>query len=251
MKKTFFIVTAFIVSLSGYGFAEEKIFTVGAEDTSYYPHYAVENSQYIGLAREVLDTFAKKYGYKFDYKPLPVLRLHQSFMKKELDFLYPNNPEWLTEIKGTAKIYYSSPLVNVIDGVMVLPENKGNGLEKLKYLGTIQGFTLPAYTEMIKSKKVKITESYEFKGLIESVINKNNDGAYVTIDCAIHHLRTVSQKPDALVFDPDLPYDIAQHLLSSVKYPEIIENFNIFLREDKQVTEQLMDKYQIMRAVQK
>lgn len=233
------------MTVSEYGFAEEKKYVVGVEDTSYYPHYAVKNGEYIGFARDLLDSFAKKHGYRFSYKPFPVMRLHRDFIEKKLDFLYPNNPEWLTELKGNVNISYSKAAVHVTDGVMVLPENKGRGLEKLKYLGTIQGFTLPAYTALIKDRKIRLSESYEMKGLINSVIKKNADGAYITVDCANHHLRTVLQKPDALVFDPGLPYDVAAHQLSSILYPEIIKKFDSFLDEEKELREQLKADYRI------
>jgi len=250
MKRIFFITLLAVVvgvGISCYAFAKEETYLIGVEDTAYYPHYSVNKGEYIGFAREALDIFSKKYGYKFVYKPLPVMRLHQNFIKKESDFLYPNNTDWLTELKKDTKIYYSNPLVNVIDGVMVLPENKG---KKLKYLATIQGFTLPAYEALIKSNKVKISESYEFKGLFESVMRNYADGLYITIDCGNYHLRTVLQKPDALVFDASLPYDIASHMLSSIKYPEIIEKFNSFLKEEKAVIDKLKDKYQIMDSQQ-
>ncbi len=247
MKKAFMIaVFAFVgMIFSECGFAQEKKYLVGVEDTSYYPHYAVKNGKYTGFACDLLDAFAKKHGYRFSYKPLPVMRLHRDFIEKKLDFLYPNNPEWLTELKENVTISYSKAAVNVTDGVMVLPENKGRGLEKLKYLGTIQGFTLPAYTALIKDNKIRVSESYEMKGLIGSVIGKNADGAYITVDCANHYLRTVLQKPDALVFDPGLPYDIAAHQLSTILYPEIIRKFDTFLNEEKQVAEQLKADYRI------
>ncbi len=231
--------------VSEYSFAQEKKYVVGVEDTSYYPHYEVRNGEYTGFARDILDAFAKKYGYSFSYSPLPIMRLHRAFLERKLDFLYPNNPEWLTELKTNVTIYYSKAAVNVTDGVMVLPENKGRGLEKLKYLGTIQGFTLPAYTALIKDNRVRLSESYEFKGLINSVIKKNADGAYITVDCANHYLRTVLQKPDALVFDPGLPYDVAAHQLSSIKYPEIIKEFDTFLDKEKQLAERLKADYRI------
>jgi hypothetical protein len=246
MKTAFSILVVILSTVfSGYALGEEKTYLVGAEDTSYYPHYAVKDKEYVGFAREAVDAFAKKYGFKFVYNPLPVMRLHRDFIGKKLDFLYPNNPEWLTELKEKVTIYYSNALVNVTDGVMALPENRGRGLAQLKHVVTIHGFTLPPYEGLIKDGKIKISESYEFKGLLESVMRKHADGAYITVDCANHYLRTVLKKPNAVVFDPELPYDVAAHMLSTITHPDIIEKFNIFLNEDKQVIEDLKDKYKI------
>jgi len=252
MKKLFImmIIIVLVGITSGQNaFSENKSFLVGVEDISYYPHYSIKNNEYVGFVREVFDTFTKNHGYKFVYKPLPVMRLHRTFINGELDFVYPNNPEWLTELKKNSQIIYSIPLANVVDGVMVLPENKGKGLQRLKILSTMMGFTLPAYENLIKSNKVRISEGYKFDGVLKSVIKKHSDGAYVTVDCAIYHLREVFRTPESLVFDPDLPYDVAPHLLSTIKHSEIISNFDTFIIQNKGLIDQLKDKYQIVEIM--
>ncbi|GBC62261.1 hypothetical protein DENIS_3230 [Desulfonema ishimotonii] len=249
MKKA--SVTVLLISLicSGYCFAEEKEYTVGIEDVFYFPYYAFKNGECTGLSREVLDAFGQKHGYKFTYKPMPVMRLHKNLIKGNTDFIYPDNAEW--ELNENAKVYYSTPVTEVIDGVMVLPEHKGKGLNRLKKLGTIKDFIMPGYADLIKNNQVRVSESYEFDTLLKLAMQKYIDGAYVTIDCAVYHLQEKLHRPDALVFDPDLPYDITAVSLSSVKHPDIIRDFSTFLNEEKGLTDRLKEKYNIMTPPQK
>ncbi len=231
-------------------FSSGNHFTVGVENISYFPHYAVKNGRYVGLAPDILNAYAQKRGYRFTYEPLPVNRLHRMLHEDKIDFIYPNNPDWLAEMKGKKKIHYSDPVVRVIDGMVLLPEKKGKGIKQLKNVGTVQGFTLPAYEGAIRSGDIEVSESYEFEGLLGAVIKGFVDGAYVTVDSAMYHLKDVLGRPKALVFDPDLPYDVAAHMLSSTLHPEIIPDFNRFLAEEKAMIDALKHQYGIIEESQ-
>ncbi|MBV8636386.1 MAG: hypothetical protein JO002_17980, partial [Burkholderiaceae bacterium] len=48
--------------------ANERTFTVGVEDyPNFLPYSEFKNDTYGGLGRAILDAFAKKHGYKFEY----------------------------------------------------------------------------------------------------------------------------------------------------------------------------------------
>jgi len=59
--------------------AQEEIH-VGVELQPYQPYSDVENGEYRGYARDLLDAFAAEHGYRFVYMPLPVRRLTGSGM---------------------------------------------------------------------------------------------------------------------------------------------------------------------------
>lgn len=119
----------------------QKTFIVGVEDHNYYPQYWYDSKkqEYSGYAREVLDLFAKQHNYQLIYKPYPVNRLFTSFINEKVDFKFPDNSYWKSDVKKESgkHIIYSQPVTEYIDGVVVLPENKGKGLEHLKKMGTV------------------------------------------------------------------------------------------------------------------
>lgn len=96
--------------------------------TDYLPIYKGDGSGYTGYARRLLDSFASKSGHTFTYKALPVARLHIEFAaRKTLDLKFPDNPHWSCDVKKDTKIYYSKGTVSVVEGLMLLPTNKGKG----------------------------------------------------------------------------------------------------------------------------
>lgn len=247
-QRVCFMSVLFLMSLTNNAFTEEKQYIVGVENIDYLPHYTGEHNQYTGFSRELFDAFARKKGYHFIYKPLPLKRLFSEFLDGQTDFKYPDNPDWSANLKKDKNIHYSTPVVSSVTGVMVLPENKTNNLEKFKNLGTMMGFTPTAYTELIKAGKIVNTDASEtdFVSLLKIAILKRVDGVYIASDVGAYHLREILKTPDALVFNPNLPYDIQKFSLSSVKYPEIIGEFNEFLIKEKEFVERLKSEHRII-----
>ena len=86
----------------------------------------------------------------------------------------------------------------------------------------------------------------DFAGLLKMARLKRVDGVYITVDVGNYHLQEITQKPGALIFNPDLPYDIQEFSLSSIKFPEVIREFDKFMKEEKVFVEQLKKEYHIM-----
>ncbi len=238
------------MACSGAAVGQQKTFTVGVEDLEYFPQYSHKGNEVTGFGRELLDAFAKSRGYKFEYKMYPLSRLSlEAFKYKSLDFKYPDNAYWEKQLRKEATVHYSKPVMPYIDGVLVLPENKGRGIGQFKVLGTMTGFTPWDYLGMIKDKRVSLFENDSFIALLKQVTLKRVDGAYVNIEVAKYQLRDVLRQPDALVFDPGLPHIKDHYYLSSVKHPAIIKEFNEFLEKEPAVYEQIRKKLAIESSI--
>ncbi len=238
------------IASHGSAAAPTKTFTVGVEDLEYFPQYSHTGNQVTGFGRELLDAFAKSKGYKFEYKMYPLSRLSlEAFKFQSLDFKYPDNSYWETKLRKQVTVHYSTPVMPYIDGVLVRPENKGRGVKQLKVLGTMTGFTPWTYAEMIKDKRVTVFENDGFISLLKQVTLKRVDGAYVNVEVAKYQLRDIMRQPDALVFDPDLPHTSDFYYLSSVKHPDIIREFNAFLKKETALYERIRKKLGIESSI--
>ncbi len=225
--------------------SETKSFIIGVDNTEYYPMYGYKDGKYTGYARELLDSFAKDFSYSFQYKSLPILRLYNDFLvKRTVDFKYPDNTFWKADLKKGKKISYSISVVDYIDGVMVLPEKKGKGLNDFKRLGTVLGFTPWEYLDHIKAGKIKEDPAPKYESMIKKTLVKRIDGAYSCVSVINYQLEKMN-KPGALVFDPSLPHTKSSYLLSSVKYPGIIEQFSAWLVQRKAFVDKLKLKYKV------
>lgn len=245
-----FVAGLLYVAALGAAWAQQKTFIVGVEDLEYFPQYSHSGNEVTGFGRELLDAFARSKGYKFEYKMYPLSRLSlEAFKFQSLDFKYPDNSYWEPALRKLAKIHYSNPVMPYIDGVLVLPPNKGRGIKQFQVLGTMTGFTPWNYLEMIKDKRVTVFENDSFVSLLKQVMLKRVDGAYVNVEVAKYQLREVLRQPDALVFDPDLPHTRDYYYFSTVKHPAIIKEFNAFLAREVAVYEQIRKRLAIESSI--
>lgn len=207
-------------------------YVVGVEELNYYPVYAVQDGQYVGAARELLDAFAADAGFAFDYRPLPINRLYAELMGGTIDFKFPDNAYWNATAKEGAGVTYSDPVIAYIDGVMVRPERVGQGPDAFSSLGTVTGFTPFSWLERIQAGQVKVSENAQMRALLRQVLADRIDGAYVSIAVATHMLGTELKDAGTLQFDPALPHSRDHYLLSSTQHPEVIARFNAWLAEN-------------------
>lgn len=232
-------------SLPGPTLFAAETYTIGVGDYEYYPYHSFSKMEYRGFAKDILELFAETYDLNFQYRPLPWKRVVHENIEGDLDFVFPDHPFWDTDAKKGRKVYYSSPVVEYVDGVMVLPENRGKGIDHLQNLGTISGFTPWDYMDMIQSGTIRLFENSKFVPLLKQVLSKRIDGAYIEISVAKYNLRKKLGKPGALVFDPGLPHTRDFYYLSTVKHPQLLQTFNYFLINQKETIEQLRKQYNI------
>lgn len=250
MKRIPLACIAVLLSFPNDATGQVKTFVVGVEDLEYFPQYSYENREYIGFGREILDAFAKSRGYRFEYRPLPPSRLFFEHLKTQsLDFKYPDNSYWESHLRTGVKVTYSNPVMPYIDGVFVAPANKGRGVQHLKMLGTVTGFTPWKYYDAIKRKEISLSENDNSRSLLKQAMFKRIDGAYINVEVARYQMREVLKQADALEFDPALPHIADFYYLSTIKHPAIIQEFNEFLVREKELYERIRKKLGIESTI--
>ena len=225
--------------------AQQKEFVIGVENINLMPHFNNKNEVYYGFSRDLLDLFANRNNYKFIYKTLPLKRLFRDLVQQKVDFKYPDNPMWQASLKAPVEVSYSDSVIAYTEGVMVLPGRVGAGLGELKDLSMVLGYTAWPYLEYIDNAKIREWPTPNFQGALKMVLTKRVNGMYVNIAVGDYQLKHIFNQPGALVFDPHLPHVKDHYYLSTVKYPEVIAQFNQFLVEDREVIEQLKSQYEI------
>lgn len=223
-------------------------YTVGVEDIEYFPQYTVQNGEFKGFGRAVLDAFAQAKGHVFTYQPRPVARLFSEFVAGGPDLKYPDNAYWSADLKKGQTVVYSAPVVEYIDGVNVPPAAKGKGVDGIKTLGIVRGFTAWEWLDRIKAGALEVHENNSFTALLQQAAAGRVDGAYGNVAVVNHQLAEM-KKPDALVFDPGLPHTRSHYHLSSIKHPELIEEFNAWLAANGDLVAKLKSDYAVEQGV--
>ncbi len=226
-------------------YAKSAEFVMGVEDISYLPYYSVDNGEYNGYSRTLLDAFARDKGHHITYLPLPVERLFHSLLNGSIDFKYPDNQEWRRELKANADIHYSEPVAHFTDGVMVAPKRLQDPIDSFRRIGTIRGFTPWTLLDRVNSGKVVISENNSISGLLRQVIASRVDGAYINIAVARYQLKDILGQKDALIFDKNLPSTNAAYLVSTIKHPDILLELNAWMEKNKSFVSDLQKKFDI------
>ena len=221
--------------------AHADTISIAVETTEYMPEYATEDGVYKGFFRDLFDAFAKAKGHTVDYKPLPIVRGNQALINGEVDAKFPDNAFWAQDMKGGAKVVYSDPVIAYIDGVSVLPDKKGAKVEEMKTLGTVTGFTPFDYLDLIKAGKVEMKENPSLEGLIQQALAGRVDGAYASVAVINYQLDKMG-KSAGLVFAAGLPHTKSGYSLSSIKHPELVAEFNQWMKDNASMIADLKAK---------
>jgi ABC-type amino acid transport substrate-binding protein len=240
LKRFFCIIIVFIFSASWCYAESRKIYTVGVENINYMPYYSGSSKKesFHGYSKDVLDLFAKHNNIKFTYIPMPVKRLFLEFIQnRSVDFKYPDNPAWSTdywaELKGHAEIYYSDPDVITQTGVAVLQKNNLKPLEICEKFGLIRGFTPQSYLEFLSGENISIVNPPDIESLISILLIGRVNCIYISKEVLNYNLKKVFKEKGAVLFQDKLPYDTQTFSLSSVLHPELIDAYNIFLKDNE------------------
>lgn len=229
-----------------------KNYTVCVQSyVEYMPYSRYENGEYLGFNRELLDLFATLNKTHFSYHGLPLKRLARQFLAGKCNVRYPDNPYWEASLKKRRKINYSQPVIRYIDGVIVRKENMGKGVQNLKALGMILGFTPYGYDEYTRSGQIQIFENKNILGLFQQVLKNRVDGAYGNVTISKYYIKKLSKKlnqPVELKFDPSLPHINSYRTLSSIHYKDLIDSFNLFLINYKADINAIKRKYDLIPA---
>jgi hypothetical protein len=223
--------------------AQAETFKVGVELQPYLPYSNVQDGEYLGYGRDLLDAFAAHQGHVFIYQPLPVRRLLSDLLNDRVDFKYPDNPRWNADQKQGYALHYSQAAAPAIDGVLVKPRFLGQGKERLLRLGTQRGFTPWPYLGEINAGKIMLIQANQIDSLLAMAMSDRVDGVYLNPQVVRHQL--YNNAGSGLVFDPKLPYQDDHYFLSSIKHPEVIAQFDAFLTSQAELVQSLKDRHGI------
>lgn len=217
-------------------------FVVGAQDINYFPHYSFKTGEDKGYAWALLDEFARQEGITLVYVALPIKRLQMELIKGTVDFAYPDNPKWQSQDSNTLNKTFSTPITSAMGGTMVLPQNKGSGIDSFRSLSVPLGFTPIMWTQRIRQGSVTVVSVKDANAALQMVKKGRVDGADIEYHVA-RYLLGISGDEEALVLDPSLPYDIVDFQLSTIRQVAILEKLNRFIASNPVTLRKLKNRY--------
>jgi hypothetical protein len=222
-------------------------FVIGVEDVSYYPYFDF-TSDNTSFAKALLDQFAKDTGHQISYLPLPIKQFPKWLHDKDIDFKFPDNARWQerSNIKQL-NIHFSDPIVVMTAGTLVIAKNQHKKEAFFKSIGTITGFHPTLWLQQIEQGKVVIYEDSSAKILVKHLVNGLIDGLDIDLAVANNGLQQLRLK-EKLVISEHLTKQIYSYQMSTIKYPEIIKQFNQWLVTHRSHIDTLKAKFGILKV---
>ncbi len=227
-------------------FNQQQNFTVGLENLDYLPYYqaSMSDKKPTGFGVELIELFASKYNYSVQFKVYPVRRLLSNLLAGKIDFKYPDSPNWSPALKKSHGLYYSDSSVEIIDGILTLEKYRELLLDEFTRLGSIRGFKPWPYMGAIQQRDLTLMEASSMDQLIRQLRKGRVQGIYINtnvgIDYAAHNFDGLK-----LYWNKSLPFGRDNFSLSTIKHPQIIEKFNLFLMTYQKEISRLKQKYQL------
>lgn len=215
------------------------LITVGVENINHLPFYGLCGGDYCGFGRDVIDAFAADKGLGVRYLALPIPRLHRTLADGGVDLKFPANPLWAHHLKEGATIRYSAPVVDFVDGFIMLA-----GREDLpRTVSTLRGFTIDLST--IGPDTPYLMEANAEENLFDLLLRGRIDAVYTNVGVMRHFLRRTGQGTATVSFRRDMPYNRSHYLLSTASRPNLIEDFDAWMANNRDTLDRLKATWQL------
>lgn len=220
--------------------------TLGVEMTNYEPYYYLnKENEYRGAAREIFDLFFNSNQLKGEYFSLPVPRLFNEFEKGHLDLKFPDNPLWAESLQSDVEVFYSDPIFNITESLLILKQAKPEIDKKdIKSVGTILGFSVPGIAKSLKKGEFTTTQTRSIEQLLHMLVSKRVQAVYFNKHVAEDLITQLYPKKSLVEHSQYAQFNYAYHL-SSIKHPKLIKLFNSFLISHATEIQQIKKRYNI------
>ncbi len=238
---------AFFISTST---SYSKEYIIGVEDVSYFPLYDF-SPQYPNRAsftKDLLSSFFKSNGYQFKFVPLPIKRFDKWYVEEAIDFKFPDNVRWRAGDSKKLGITYSSPVLTLTAGTYVDQKLRKKPRESIKRLGTVLGFFPTLWYDKIQDKSTALVELSSPYSIVKHMLHGNIDATNIDKNVINYNLKLLGKSGDSIVLNKQIKNEQYAYHFSSIHYPEMIREFNAFLRENQQLVARIKSKYGIIEA---
>lgn len=239
------ILFAFLCSVLPLHVASTQEFVIGVEDVQYFPLFDFKSNKNT-FSKEVMDAFAKSKGYKFTYLPLPIKRFERWLLEHKIDFKFPDNIRWYPDPSLRSQFTFSDPVLKLVAGTTVLETFLDKDKESFRSIGTLLGFYPTTWIDQIKNGDVILHEEVSTKLLVRKLVEGHLDGIDIEPSVIQHYLKELNVDTNVAVIDKRYRYDVYDFHFSTLDHPEVIKEFNQFIKDEKELINRLKEKYKII-----
>tara|TARA_R110002167_G_C12699978_1_gene653349 strand:- start:5392 stop:6213 length:822 start_codon:yes stop_codon:yes gene_type:complete len=240
----------FAILFIGNNTLQAKEYIIGVEDVSYYPFYdfSAKDLEQDSFSKALLSSFFRYRGYQFKFVALPLKRFDKWYLEEAIDFKFPDNVRWQTEQLKDLNIIYSRPVLQLTAGSYVLKKNQNLPRAAIKRLGTILGFIPTLWYDRIENNTLELVEASSSYSLIKHLLHGNVEAVNIDKNVIDYNLALFLKNSDDVVLNEHTKHERYAFHLSTIFHPEIMLEFDQFLRTHNQLVTEMKQKYGIIEA---
>lgn len=216
-----------LFSLEGQA-AQAKKYIVAFPKQNFYPQYEVSERIQRGLLVDIIEKFSKDQNIEFVLKSYPIKRYVQLSKEGKVDFIFPDNPEWISK-DSKNKITFSK---SVTTSTGIFFSNSFKRKDEVKTIATIRGYTIPFFQKEISHKEIKKYEIDTGRSLVNFISKGRAQVGYFHEDIINKQIKENSVSN--IVFAHHLPKKEYSYHLSSIHHKSIIQKFNNWLSKNRE-----------------
>lgn len=241
----FVLTTLLLLSISAGNWALEeyeqhdrskaKAYSIGVYGDDMLPLWGMEEGEYAGFARSLLDEFSQYRNLRFEYKPFDTAKqLIQALKDGKVHFIFPAAKHLNRSLKSKSdKILYSEGVHFYLEGVMLLSKYSQRMLSDLDAIGIIAGKKPLAIQDSADRGTVALIEYGGYEAMFEALKAEKIQGIYTNIDVGRAKAKQFGIKPGGLVFHERTSHSRRPYRLATIEEVDMMERFNEFIFENQ------------------
>lgn len=226
--------------------AQAKTFLIGVEAVNYYPLFDFSEHDVTrpSFTRDLLTRFFDLNHYQYQFIAIPIKRFDKWYVEKGIDFKFPDNERWREEKGDIIGVRYSQSVIKLLAGSFVLKSRLPMARNEVKKLGTVLGFIPTLWFDRLEKKQLNLVEEASPYSIVKHVLYNNVDATNIDLNVIQYNLDKMDRAGE-IVLNTSIPHEVYSYHLSTIKYPNIIKQFDEFLISHRDFIEQLKQRYHI------
>lgn len=247
MRRLIVLLSLLILSPLAFSNTSSKpVLRVGVEDVDFYPLHSFKMPNK-GMFHEVLQKFSQSSDVDLEYISLPVSRFSMWYEENQIEFRLPDHPDW--NQNPNQSLFYSDPFLSFCVTTVVLTDNKHLPISQFERIGTISGFTIGSkWRKAVYGRDLDVVTDPSLRVLTRMLLNNMISAVDLDINAIHHQLDQLNIPRDTVAVSTASSPARHEFKISSINQPQVIEQFNHFVRDNQDWLISLYDKYKIHPA---
>ncbi|WP_395339063.1 hypothetical protein PN836_013500 [Ningiella sp. W23] len=221
-----------------------KHYKIGVSFLNHYPLFDFGNSEDKGASWSILEAFAQKYGYRFEYIALPPVRLQGALNRGEIDFIFPDNPDWTAYRPNKDANVYSISIMEAVGASFVASYNRDLKESDIQSVSIPYGYTAISWMQILERYNIDTLAARDLEMALHTL--KTGDATAADVEYNVgRYLIENNPSLSNLVINTNLPKATSSYHLSTRKHILVLEQISQFSIEHAELISMLKETYGI------